>query len=333
MSGRTKAVTLILRTRGLGGLLTALPALRAIRAARTHHHLVLAAPGWLRPIVELSGCVDELHATPLVGDLRWNAPAPTSAVNLHDAGPASITDLLDTEPAQLISYRHPDFPRVRGPLWPTHVHETARWCRLLESAGIPADPTDLALAPPARSLATRTHVVIHPGAAPARVWPAERFALVAAHLHGAGYRVLVTGTAAEAPLARYVAEHAGLPESCVVAGELTLGQLAATVAGAALVIGGDTGVGHLATAFGTRSVLIFGPTPPNLSGPRPERMAHIALWSGRAGDPHSPDPDPGLLSITAIEVIDAAERQLRGVRREAAYAGAVTEGIDVSEPG
>ncbi|MET7771927.1 glycosyltransferase family 9 protein [Nocardia sp. NPDC005366] len=326
MRGPTTAVTLILRARGLGGLLTALPALRAVRAARPHHHLVLAAPGWLRPIVDLSGCVDELHATPLVGDLRWNAPPPTSAVNLHAPGSEAITDLLGTEPAQLISYRNPDYPQVRGPLWASHIHETARWCRLLESAGIPADPTDLALAAPEESLGARTHVVIHPGASPARRWPAERFALVAAHLHTAGYRVVITGTAAEAPLARYVAEHAGLPESAVVAGELTLGQLAATVAGAALVIGGDTGVGHLATAFGTRSVLIFGPTPPELSGPPPERMAHIALWSGRAGDVRSTEPDPGLLSITAIEVIDAAERQLLGVQREAAYSG-VTESV------
>ncbi|MEU8895545.1 glycosyltransferase family 9 protein [Nocardia sp. NPDC048505] len=310
------AVTLVLRARGLGGLLTALPALRGLRAARPHHRLVLAAPGWLRPIADLTGCVDELHATPILGDLRWNAAPPTSAVNLHGPGPEGIADLDTTDPEQLISFRHPDFPLVRGPAWPEDLPETARWCRLLESAGIPADPARIELDPPPETSGQRTHVLIHPGAnAPARQWPAERFATVASRLHAAGHAILVTGTASELPLARYVAEHAGLPETAVVAGELTLRQLAATVAGAALVISGDTGVGHLATAFGTPSVLVFGPNSPVLAGPPPERTAHIVLWAGEIGDPHASEAGPGLLRISAMEVIDAAERQLSITRQ------------------
>ncbi|MEV6279540.1 glycosyltransferase family 9 protein [Nocardia sp. NPDC051832] len=310
------AVTLILRARGLGGLLTALPALRGLRAARPHHRLVLAAPGWLRPIVDMTGCVDELHATPILGDLRWNAPPPTSAVNLHGPGPEGLADLYATDPEQLITYRHPDFPLVLGPDWPDGRHETMRWCTLLESAGIPTDPGAIELDPPPEALGQRTHVVLHPGAnSPARQWPAERFATVASRLRAAGHPILVTGTATELPLARYVAEHAGLPANSVVAGELTVQQLAATVAGAALVVCGDTGVGHLATAFGTPSVLIFGPNSPADSGPPPERSAHIALWAGQLGDPHAPEPGPGLLQVSAMEVIDAAERQLTIARR------------------
>ncbi|MBH0780410.1 glycosyltransferase family 9 protein [Nocardia bovistercoris] len=316
MSTRPTAVTLILRARGLDGLLTALPALRAVRAARPHHRLVLAAPGWLRPIVELTGCVDGLHATHMLGDLRWNAPPPTSAINLHDAGPDSITDLLGTDPEQLISYKHPDFPYMRGPTWPAHVHDTVRWCRLLESAGIPADPTDYAIAPPVEALGLRSHIVIHPGAPAARRWPAERFARVAAALIDTGYPILVTGDAAEVGLAHAVAEAAGLPRRCVVAGELTVRQLAATIAGAALLVAGDTGVGHLATAFGTHSVLVFGPASPDRAAPPPHRDANTALWAGRVGDIDALDPDPGLLLVTEDQVIHAARRQLEATRRE-----------------
>nr|WP_249355415.1 glycosyltransferase family 9 protein [Nocardia farcinica] len=43
----------------------------------------------------------------------------------------------------------------------------------------------------------------------------------------------------------------------------------------------DTGVGHLATAFGTPSVVLFGPNPPAWWGPPPQRRRHVALW-GRA---------------------------------------------------
>ncbi|MFI9503949.1 glycosyltransferase family 9 protein [Nocardia sp. NPDC052566] len=306
------SVALVLTARGLGGLLTAVPALRALRVARPYHQLVLAAPGWLRPIVELSGCADELHATPMAGALRWNAEPPTLAVNLHGSGPDSIADLLATDPEQLITHRHPEFPLIHGPVWPHEVHETRRWCALLESAGIPADPTRVDIAAPPEAAGERTHVVIHPGAgAPARQWPPERFAAVAAALWESGRPVVVTGTATELPLAREVAERAGLPETATVAGELTLRQLAATVAGAALVVSGDTGVGHLATAFGTPSVLVFGPNSPAWCGPPPTRSRHIALWAGHVGDPEGETPDPGLLVVSVAEVVDAAQRLLQ----------------------
>ncbi|MBF4996208.1 glycosyltransferase family 9 protein, partial [Nocardia sp. BSTN01] len=50
-------VTLVLRALGLGDLLTAVPALRALRAARGDDHLVLAAPRWLAPMADLADCV------------------------------------------------------------------------------------------------------------------------------------------------------------------------------------------------------------------------------------------------------------------------------------
>jgi hypothetical protein len=34
----------------------------------------------------------------------------------------------------------------------------------------------------------------------------------------------------------------------------------------------------------------------------------VALWAGRTGDTFAERPDPGLLRITATEVITAAER-------------------------
>jgi uncharacterized protein YjbJ (UPF0337 family) len=50
-------------------------------------------------------------------------------------------------------------------------------------------------------------------------------------------------------------------------------------------------------------VILFGPTPPALWGPPPDRTRHVALWAGRHGDPHADAPDPGLLEITAEDVL------------------------------
>lgn len=322
------AVTLVLRALGLGDLLTAVPALRALRRARPDDELVLAAPAPLEPLVSLLDAVDVLLPTPGLGALRHGVGAPFRpdlAVNLHGSGPQSIADLLTTRPERLITHRHPDFPRLDGPAWKDDLHEVERWGVLLACHGIPVDPEELWLPPPSEPSPAPGAVVIHPGAAfPARRWPPERFAAVARALthdvtrtvetdgREAGARpVIVTGDEAERPLATEVAERAGLGREAVFVGQ-DLAGLAALVADAALVVCGDTGVGHLATAFGTPSVLLFGPTPPDLWGPPTTRPQHVVLWSGTVGDPHAPTPDPGLLRLTVPAVLEAARTLLVG---------------------
>ncbi|WP_162795410.1 glycosyltransferase family 9 protein, partial [Nonomuraea lactucae] len=74
---------------------------------------------------------------------------------------------------------------------------------------------------------------------------------------------------------------------------------------ARLVVSGDTGVAHLASAFRAPSVVLFGPVSPALWGPPPGGR-HVALWAGLNGDPHGDRVDPGLLEIGVSEVVDAA---------------------------
>jgi ADP-heptose:LPS heptosyltransferase len=159
----------------------------------------------------------------------------------------------------------------------------------------------------------RDAVVVHVGAAhPARRWPSERFAAVVRHLVDGGAHVALTGSAEERPLAERAWELAGRPGVCLLAGRTDLLQLAAAVASARLVVSGDTGVAHLATAFGRPSVLLFGPTPPARWGP-PAGGPHTVLWHGdRPGDPFGSQPDAALLRITVEEVLSAAGAHLTG---------------------
>jgi ADP-heptose:LPS heptosyltransferase len=89
----------------------------------------------------------------------------------------------------------------------------------------------------------------------------------------------------------------------VLAGRTDLVGLAATVAAARAVLCGDTGVAHLATAYGRPSVVVFGPTPPASWGPPPDGP-HRVVWAGRTGDPHGRELDPGLADIGVAEVLD-----------------------------
>jgi ADP-heptose:LPS heptosyltransferase len=87
------------------------------------------------------------------------------------------------------------------------------------------------------------------------------------------------------------------------------------VAAASLVVAGDTGVAHVASAFGTPSVVLFGPVSPARWGP-PARARHRVLWPapdpGYRGDPHGDEPDPVLLRIEVGDVLAAVPEALAG---------------------
>jgi ADP-heptose:LPS heptosyltransferase len=288
----------VLRALGLGDLLTAVPALRALARAFAGHECVLLAPAALAPLVELLGDaayalhhVDGVRALPAV--LPRAVHGADVAVNLHGRGPQSTALLRAAQPQVLVAFG-------RQAAWREGERETVRWCRLLEAVGVAADPADLDLdlEPPAEPTPHAGAAVIHPGAsAPARRWPAARWAAVGRELPGP---VVVTAGPGEQALARAVAREAG---ATVFAGDLR--ALAALVASAARVLCADTGVAHLATALGTPSVVLFGPTPPAHWGPPPERTRHRVLWAGGRGDPNGARTDPGLLTLQPHDVLEA----------------------------
>ncbi|MFI7488983.1 glycosyltransferase family 9 protein [Micromonospora echinaurantiaca] len=305
---------LTLRALGVGDLATAVPALRALRTHHPNRELALIAPRWLAPLVDLIGGIDHLVDAPGLGPLPWTGPPPEIAVNLHGRGPQSHRLLLATRPRRLLAYAHPDAGHHDGPHWRDDDHEIDRWCRLLAWYDIPTDRTDLALhRPPPHGVPTGVSIV-HPGAKAAqRRWPPARFARVARELTGRGHRVVVTGSPGERRIAAAVARLAGLPADAVLAGETDLGDLAALVAYARLVVSGDTGIGHLATAYRTPSVLLFGPVAPAQWGPPPDRPWHQALWAGPQAPTAADDaaPHPALAVLDVPQVLAAVDRVQR----------------------
>ncbi|MCC9144364.1 MULTISPECIES: glycosyltransferase family 9 protein [unclassified Arthrobacter] len=298
---------LVLRALKLGDLLVAVPALKALRREFPGHRIRYAAQEWLRPVLPLTGAVDDL--LPLHG---LDVPIPLEpgqidiAVNLHGSGPESCSRLEAVQPARRIGHAGPGWD---GPPWKDGVHERDRWADLLSWHGIPADPLDYRLDPPPAAAGVPEAVVIHVGAAyGSRLWPADRFADVARELSAAGAPVLFTGSAGERRRALAVASAAGLPTESVVAGKLRLEEFAAVIARSRLVLSADTGAAHLASAYARPSVVLFGPAPVSEWGPPPG--PHIALTdeSRRRGDTFAGDPDPALLAVTVEDVLSAVEK-------------------------
>ncbi|MGN9777313.1 glycosyltransferase family 9 protein [Micromonospora sp. H33] len=314
---------LVLRALGVGDLATAVPALRALRTTHPDQELTLAAPVWLAPLVDLVGGVDRLVPADGLGHLDPSVGRPRVAVNLHGRGPQSHRMLTATRPGRLLAFANTDAAHHDGPPWRPDEHEVDRWCRLLAWYGIPADRTDLALRrPPTGALPARVSVV-HPGSKiPAKRWPPERFAAVARHLTSTGHRVVVTGNTAEAPLARRVARLAGLPDHVVLAGRTDLHDLATLVAHARLLVSGDTGIAHLATAYRTPSVLLFGPVSPAQWGPPPDRPYHRVLWAGGHDWPRwdGVGTHPTLAAVGVDEVLAAVDEVEQAVRTTGAVA-------------
>ena len=163
-------------------------------------------------------------------------------------------------------------------------------------------------------------IAVAPGAgSPAKVWAPERLALVIDHLAGRyGVRCLVTGTAAEKPLAERLVAALSTP-AAVVAGETSVGVLATLLQQCRLAIGPDNGMLHLAAAMGVPTVRLFGPADPALFGPygtSPGGQAHAVVQTPRScaacGYLDLPPPQqamyPCMADITAEEVIAAALR-------------------------
>jgi len=154
--------------------------------------------------------------------------------------------------------------------------------------------------------------LLNPGAGwGAKRWPAERYGHVAKALAAAGVKSLINFGPGEELLMQEV-ESASGGAAAGVACSLT--ELIALTRRARVFVGGDTGPMHLAAALGIPVVAIFGPTNPARNGPFGTHS--IVLRSPISPTSHArrAQPDPGLLEISADEVVAAARTLLRSAR-------------------
>jgi ADP-heptose:LPS heptosyltransferase len=82
-----------------------------------------------------------------------------------------------------------------------------------------------------------------------------------------GIRIVLPGAAKDRERVEMIAQRSGV-FPLVIAGSTDLMELAAVMAGAEFVVSGDSGPLHLAAAVGSNVVGIFGPTRPEITGPR-----------------------------------------------------------------
>ena len=113
---------------------------------------------------------------------------------------------------------------------------------------------------------------------PAKCWPAEHYAELARSLAGThpGVPVLLLGSGKELALCEQIARHAH--GACrVLAGKTALIDAMALIAGARGVVSNDSGLMHVAAAFGVPQVAVFGSTSPEHTPPLNPRARVVWL--------------------------------------------------------
>ncbi len=157
------------------------------------------------------------------------------------------------------------------------------------------------------------YVVLVAGAARRnKRWPIGRFAELAAKVRSQfGVPVVAVGSSAEAEYIEGL--KAGANGGVVnLAGQTTIAELVALLRSARVVVGNDTGPGHIAAALGRAVVMIFGPTNPARVAPYGKHDSVVAIDpDGRGLKPDSYNPRHDIRNIAVDAVFEKVSLQMR----------------------
>jgi ADP-heptose:LPS heptosyltransferase len=326
----------VLRGGALGDVLLGFPALRALRQRFPGATLQLVAPlpqARLAVSMGLADSVTGLDDPALVplflerGDLArlpaalrrldlalvWLHGGHVIAANLARLGTRQVLESR-TFPQPALQVHSADWLlQSLAPLGvaPVPGWEASPWLTVPEGA------RSWAAGWVAEATGGRPFAVLHPGSGSwQKNWPAGSWAGVIGAVQAARplQLVVTAGEADDAPLAAFQAARTGaapdqqagstprpsstpppgLPD--VVLRQADLERLAGILQGAALYLGNDSGVTHLAAGLGVPTVAVFGPTDPALWRPRGPRVR--VLGGAPIGW-----PDEGAVRQAALEIL------------------------------
>jgi ADP-heptose:LPS heptosyltransferase len=333
-AGRIERIA-VFRALMLGDMLCAQPALRALRAGWPHAEITLIGLPWAQDLAARWRCIDRFVAFPGHPDLPESPVAHEQvpgflaamrasefdlALQMHGNGTISNGIVVAFGAKHMAAFvTDGGAPTHEVPIavrWPELGHEIERCLALTDHLGLPRRGLQLEL--PLRDeerlaaaalVGNRPYAIVHPGARwESRRWPVERFAAVADALAARGLAIIITGGAVEAPIADALAGAMRYP-ALDLTGRTSLWVLAAMVERARLVVCNDTGISHVASATGTRSVVVACGSDVSRWAPL-DAGRHRVLWAGvpcrPCGHERCPTAHECAMAIDAEAPISAA---------------------------
>lgn len=155
------------------------------------------------------------------------------------------------------------------------------------------------------------------GSRQAKRWPEEHWQELVHRLHSVhNLRVALFGSPSERRALEDLTHGLGPPDILVVT-RPDISETAALLERAGVLIGPDSGLGHLAVSLSVPALILFGPDNPALSGPYLSRSPAVALQSDKTVCPDiaacrkkTCRPNLCLWEITPDKVLAALERDL-----------------------
>jgi len=300
-AGRGAAVPVILVVRfgALGDVVHTIPAVAALRKAFPDARLDWLVDRRHRDIVDLVTVVDRVIAVDSHTLAGWSAAVSairqtkyTAAIDLQGLLKSAVFARASGA-NQVIGFSIYHLrEKTARPFYSTTAdvgdeHIILKNMRLLRAVGV--DSTEIVFplrVPDSDALrqlrdripADRPFALLNPGAAwPNKRWPPERFGAVASFIRDeCAMTPVVLWGPGEETLASGVATVSG--GAAVLAPPTSVTDLVALTDAAALVVSGDTGPLHIATAVGTPVVALFGPTDPARNGPYAPADASVSRY-------------------------------------------------------
>ena len=335
-----------MRLSAMGDILHALPAVTALRYAHPEWRIGWAVEPQWKPLLAAEGAVARGLAMPLVDRVhviaarQWaRTPVlPRTLLEIRGARRELRQEKYDVcvdlqgavRSAAIAKWARAkrligeDVPRERAARYFFSERVKTRGVHVIEQAievvnavagdslpvALPLLPFDAAAESKSQSLPT-PFVLLNPGAGwGAKRWPGERYGELAARLRDAGYRVVVNAGPSEEPLAEEVVAKSN---GTAIALRCSIAELIAVTRRAALVIGGDTGPLHLASALDRPVVGIFGPTDPARNGPFGGSFRVLRHPESKRDHTRNAAPEAGLLTIAPGDVLSTAMELMREV--------------------
>ncbi len=236
-------------------------------------------------------------------------------INLADQWRSAIITRMTAAPVRLGF----DFPKRRGALWKTchtqlvsteqhaRQHTVEQNLSLLAPLQLPVLQPDVGMhyseqdqqVVQQRLQGFSDYIVVQPTSRWFfKCWSEDKFAATVQALQDQGHQIVLTSGPdnKEMAMVQAILSRLNAHERVIsLAGELTLTQLAALIAGAKLFIGVDSVPMHMAAALQTPCIALFGPS--KLVMWRPWQVNGEVIW---AGD-YAPLPDPDEINTATSE--------------------------------
>jgi ADP-heptose:LPS heptosyltransferase len=255
---------LLVRLRSLGDCVLTTPAIELLGRFRPDLRLAVVAEDRFRAVYQGNPFVSACFGPSYREVFRFH---PRLTINLHGGTRSALLTVASGaqyragfahfRPRWIYNIRIPRAQEILG--LERKVHTAEHVASAMFYLGVPQTDIPRASLYAPSSPPRAPYAVLHAlASAPGKMWPADRFAALAAWLRDTGMEPVFIGAASDD-----LSPYAGF--RCVQGASLE--EVKMLLAGASLFVGNDSGPAHMAAAFGVPAVVLFGASDPVIWGP------------------------------------------------------------------